>query len=92
LLLLCLRSGSRLRGDDGQIGTNVLCGALHDVERRDRTAKTPQFEFSKVFELDDSFHGFGDAAADQDLTILGPGTKPGGEVACRADGGVAGAV
>src|SRR5262249_31309928 len=36
------RSGLRLPRDDGQIGTSVFrAGALHDVECRDRTAKTP---------------------------------------------------
>ena len=37
----CQRSGARPPRDDGQIGTSVSCGALHDVECRDRPAETP---------------------------------------------------
>jgi hypothetical protein len=39
----CLRSGSWPPRDDGQIRMSVCrAGALHNVECRDRTAKTPQ--------------------------------------------------
>ena len=38
-----------------------------------------------------SFDGFSDAAANQDLPVLGLSTKPRGEVAYRTDRGVAGA-
>src|SRR6516165_1952314 len=89
----CLRLGLRPPSDDGQIGTSLGgAGALHDVERCDRTAKTPQLQISEVFELRDRLDCFSDAAADQDLSVLGRGTKPGGEVAYRADRGVAGAL
>src|SRR6516165_10195652 len=89
----CLRSGLRPPRDDGEIGTSLGgAGALHDVERSDRTVKTPQLQISEVFEPCDRFDRFGNAAADQDLPVLGLGTKPGGKVAHRTDRGVAGAL
>ena len=88
----CLRSGPRPSRDDGQIGTGVCrAGALHDIECRDRPPKTFKLQVSEIFELYDGFNLPGDAAADQDLTILGLGTEPGGEIAHRADRGVTGA-
>jgi hypothetical protein len=67
----CLTSGPRLPRDDGQIGTSVGgAGALHDIERTDRTAKTLQLQVSEVFELGDRFDRFSDAAADRDLPSL----------------------
>jgi hypothetical protein len=87
----CLRSGSRPLAMTVKIGTSVgSAGALDDVECRDRTAKTPQFQVSEVFEPCYRFDRFSDAAADQDLPVLGLSTKPGGEVAYRAGRGVAG--
>src|SRR6516162_5293265 len=80
------------RGDDGQIGTNVAsAGALHDVKCRDRTAKTPQLQVSEILQPRYRFDRASDAAADQDLPVLRLSTQPGGEVAHRADRGVAGA-
>ena len=67
-------------------------GALHDVECRDRTAKTTQLQVSEVLQNHNRSHRASDAAADQDLPILRLGIEPGGEVAYRADGGVAGAL
>src|SRR6516225_7917371 len=85
--------GLRPPRDDGQIRTSVgRAGALRDVECRDRTAKTSQLQVSEVFEPSDRFDRFSDAAADQDLPVLRLGTKSGGEVAHRADRGVAGAI
>ena len=40
---------------------------------------------SEVLEPGERFDRSSDAAADQDLLVLGLGTKPGGEVAYRAD-------
>ena len=52
----------------------------------DRPAKTFQLQVSEVFEPRDRFDRFSDAAADQDLPVLGFSTKPGGEAADRANG------
>ena len=87
------RSGPWPPRDDGQIGTSICrAGALHDVKCRDRTAKTLQLQVSEVFEPCDRFDRFSDAAADQDLPVLGLSTKPGGEVAYRTNRSVAGAI
>ena len=51
----------------------------------------PQLQVSEILQNRNRFNRPGDAAADQDLAILGLGTEPGGEVAHRADRGVAGA-
>src|SRR5262249_37076567 len=64
---------------------------LRHIECRDRPAETLPLQVSEVFELPDPFDRASDAAADQDLPILGRGTEPGGEVAYGADRGVAGA-
>src|SRR6516162_9517946 len=90
---LSLRSELRPPRDDGQIGTSLGgAGALHNVERCDRTAKTPQLQVSEVFEPCDRFDRASDAAADQDLPVLCRITKPGGEVAYRTNCSVAGAI
>jgi hypothetical protein len=79
--------------DDGLIGTSVRrTGARRDVECRDRTAKTPQLKVSELLQSRNRFHRASDAAADQDLPVPRLGTQPRGEIAHRADGGVAGAV
>src|SRR5262249_54169663 len=97
ILLAAVSSGIRLFGsrphrDDGQIGTRVdRAGAVHDVECRDRTAKTPQLQVSEILQPRYRFDGASDAAADQDLPVLRLSTQPCGEVAYRADRGVAGA-
>ena len=64
----------------GSLATTVKlgvgrAGALHDVECRDRTAKTPQLQVSKILEPRDRFDRFSDAAADQNLPVLGLSTK-----------------
>ena len=88
----CLRSGPRLPRDDGQIGTSVgRAGAVHDVECRDRPHEAPQLQISEILQRRNRLDRTSDAAADQDLPILGLSTKPGGEVAYRADRGVVGA-
>jgi hypothetical protein len=47
----CPRSGPRSPRDDGQIGTSLRrTGALHDVECRDRTAKTLKLQVSEVLQ------------------------------------------
>src|SRR5215469_1180182 len=85
-------SGARAPRDHGQIGTSLhRTGAMHDVECCDRPAETFQLQVSEVLEPRDRFDRASDAAADQDLPVLGRGAKPGGEVAHRADRGVAGA-
>src|SRR5215469_3938900 len=76
--------------DDAQIGTSLR--RRRDVECRDRTAKTLQLKVSEILQPRYRFDGASDTAADQDLPILRLGAKPGGEVAHRADGGVAGTV
>jgi len=43
-------------------------------------------------QLNDRFDRLSDAAADQDLPVLGLSTKPGGEVAYRTNCSVAGAI
>src|SRR5215472_8635053 len=88
----CLRSAPRPPRDDGQIGTSVgSAGVLHDVECRDRTAKTPQLQVSEILQPRYCFDRASDTAADQDLPVLRLGAQPCGEVAYRADRGVAGA-
>jgi hypothetical protein len=52
---------------------------LHHVECRDRPAETLNLQVSEVFEFGDLFDRASDAAADEDLSILGLTTKPGGE-------------
>ena len=61
------------------------------IECRDRPPKTPQFQISKILQRRNRLDRARDATADQDLPILGLSTKPGGEIADRADRGVAGA-
>ena len=91
--LVVRESGAWAPRDNGQIGTSLRrTGALRDVERRDRAAKTLQFQVSKILQPRDRFDRFCDTAADQDLAVLRFGTKPGGEVADRANRGVAGAL
>jgi len=72
----CRRSRSRLVHDDGQIGTSVCrADALRDVESRDRTAETPQFQIFEVFEPRNRADRFSNAAADQDLPVLRLGAR-----------------
>ena len=79
--------------DDGQIGRSLRrTGALHDVECRDRAAKTLQLQVAEIFEPRDRIDHFCNTAANQDLPVLRFSTKPGGEVADRANRGVAGAL
>ena len=86
-------SGPRAPRDDGQIGTSLrLTGALHDVKCRNGTAKPLQLQISEILQPRYRFDRASDAAADQDLAVLGLSTKPGGKIAYRANRGVAGAV
>ena len=65
-------SGARAPRDYGQIGTSLhRAGAMHDVECCDRPAETFQLQVAEVLEPCDRFYGFCDAAADQDLPVLG---------------------
>jgi len=64
---------------------------LSHIECCDRPPKTPQLQISEILQRRNRLDRTSDAAADQDLPILGLSTKPGGEVAYRADRGVAGA-
>src|SRR6516164_7777829 len=85
-----LRSGLRASRDDGQVGTSLRrTGALHDVKCRDWPPKAPQLQVSEVLESRNRLDRFSDAAADEDLPVLGLRTEPRGEVAYRADRGVA---
>src|SRR6516162_6192976 len=78
--------------DNGQIGTSAYrAGALHDVECRDRPPQTFYLQVSEVFDPRNRFDRASDAAADQDLPVLGLSSKSGGKIAHRADRGVAGA-
>ena len=86
-------SDPRVPRNDRQIGSCLRWArSLHDVECRNRTAKTPQLQISEILQPRHRFDCFSDAAADKDLPVLGLGTQPGREVAHRTDRGVAGAL
>src|SRR5207248_11428367 len=61
----------RVPRNDGQIGTSLRrTGALRDIERRDRAAKTLQLQVSEILQPRYRFDGASDAAADQDQPVL----------------------
>jgi len=66
-----------------------LVGRERHIESGYRLAETFQFQAAEVFHRNCVFYCGGDPTADQDLTILGLGAEPSGQVAHRSNCGVA---